>query len=111
MKTLVAEALEVLALVKGMLEVSVLVLLVDVLEVELTVVLVMVLIVLERLVLELLVDVFDVLALLVEVLEGVYGAPNVMLGVETVNVESSCAKMYAMTIVQASHDKCLGGCA
>ena len=44
----------------------------------------MVLIVLERLVLELLVDVFDVLALLVEVLEGVYGAPNVMLGVGTV---------------------------
>ena len=34
MKTLVAEALEVLALVKGMLEVSVLVLLADVLEVE-----------------------------------------------------------------------------
>ena len=72
---------------------------------------VMVVIVLERLVLELLVDVFDVLALLVEVLEGVYGAPNVMLGVGTVNVESSCAKMHAMTIVQASHDKCLGGCA
>ena len=42
--------------------------------------------------LELLVDVFDVLALLVEVLEGVYGAPNVMLGVGNVDVESSCAK-------------------
>ena len=66
--------------VKEMLEVPVPVLLADVLEVELAVVLVMVLILLERLVLELLVDVFDVLALLVEVLEGVYGAPNVMLG-------------------------------
>ena len=103
--------LAVLVPVKEMLEVPVPVLLADVLEVELAVVLVMVLIVLERLVLELLVDVFDVLALLVEALEGVYGAPNVMLGVGTVNVESSCAKMHAMTIVQASHDKCLGGCA
>ena len=51
MKTLVAEALEVLALVKGMLEVPLLVLLADVLEVELAVVLVMVRIVLELLVL------------------------------------------------------------
>ena len=108
---LVAEVLKVLVPVKEMLEVPVPVLLADVLEVELAVVLVMVLILLERLVLELLVDVFDVLALLVEVLEGVYGAPNVMLGVGNVDVESSCAKMHAMTIVQASHDKCLGGCA
>ena len=51
MKTLVAEALEVLSLVKGMLEVPLLVLLADVLEVELAVVLVMVRIVLELLVL------------------------------------------------------------
>ena len=72
---------------------------------------VMVLIVLELFMLELLVDVLDMLALLVEVLEGVYGAPNVMLGVGNVDVESRCAKMSAMTIVQASHDKCLGGCA
>ena len=67
-----------LALVRDVLEVPVLVLLADVLEVELAVVLV--------------VDVFDVFALLVEVLEGVYGAPNLMIGVGSVNVESSCAK-------------------
>ena len=94
---LVAEVLKVLLPVKEMLEVPVLVLLADVLEVEVAVVLVMVPIVLEAVVLDLfmlqlLADVFDVLALLVGVLEGVYGAPNVMLGVGNVNFESSCAK-------------------
>ena len=102
-KVLVAEMLAVQVPVKEMLEVPVPVLLADVLEVELAVVLVMVLIVLDC--------------------AACWGAgrcvwcSNVMLGrcwkcecwVQL--CQTHALGMYAMIIVQASHDKCLGGCA